>query len=302
MKPIHSKFILGSVIFVSVFSCKKMESSGSAEYASEPTSVNAEMISDSISSVASMTVKDKQFIKTASVDMEVKDVYDATVFIEKSLKDLGGFVTNSNLRSNVISENTFNTSDENAMLVKKYQTENTMKVRVPTEKLGDFLQVINDRKLFLNTRIIDAEDVTANIKFAEMEVKRIQKTGQNISTLKTGKNKVEMGDSNMSEENSQKLASINISDNLKYSTVDIYIKEPKLRIAEIPVINSKNSENKYKYNFFYDAKNAFVEGYYLIQMILVGLIRIWPLILIGFSVFFILKRRKITFKKQNSNP
>jgi hypothetical protein len=84
-----------------------------------------------------MKVKDKQFIKTADVNMEVKDVYDATISIEKSVQELGGFVTHSNLKSNVISENTYNTSDEEAMLIKKYQSK-MMQVRVPTENWGTF--------------------------------------------------------------------------------------------------------------------------------------------------------------------
>jgi hypothetical protein len=37
-----------------------------------------------------MKVKDKQFIKTADVNMEVKDVYNATISIEKSVQELGG--------------------------------------------------------------------------------------------------------------------------------------------------------------------------------------------------------------------
>ena len=122
-----------------------------------------------------MKVKDKQFIKTADVNMEVKDVYNATIAIEKSVQELGGFVTNSNLQSNVVSENTYNTSNEKAMLVKKkYQTENRMQVRIPTEKLGELLTAINTNKLFLNSRSINAEDVTANIKYSELEGKEIK--------------------------------------------------------------------------------------------------------------------------------
>jgi len=294
MKTTYSKFLISALALSTIFACKKTESVESG-YSKEET-VNADMaeaVSDSISSVATMQVKDKRFIKTASVNMEVKDVYDATISIEKSVKDLGGFVTQSNLQSNVVSEETFNTSDENAMMVKKFQTENSMEVRVPTSNLGEFLQQINDKKLFLNSRVITAEDVTANMKYAELEAKRIEKTGQNISTLKNNEKKVDRADSNMGENNYQQLQNMNIADNLKYSTINIFIKEPKLRIAEIPVINSKNVDNKYKFNFFYDAKNAFVEGYYLIQMILVGLIRIWPLILIGIGAFFLVRKRKV---------
>ncbi|PIF44055.1 uncharacterized protein DUF4349 [Chryseobacterium sp. 52] len=294
MKTTYIKLSLSAVLLLGIYSCKKGEISSTerAEYAM--TDSAAVVISDSVSSAATMKVKDKQFIKTADVNMEVKDVYDATVSIEKSVQDLGGFVTYSNLQSNVISQDTYNTSNDNAMLIKKYQTENTMQIRVPTEKLGEFLVIINDKKLFLNSRTINAEDVTANIKYAEMEGKRIKKTGENIDQLKANKDKVKLDNDNMADGNLQQLANMDTSDHIKYSTIDIYIKEPKLRIAEIPVINTQNIDNKYKFNFIYDAKNAFVEGFYLIQKIAVGLITVWPLLLILGAVIYFLRKRKLT--------
>lgn len=296
MKTTYIRLTIATAILSGIYSCKKGEATTSdyeMSVAADSASIN---ISDSVSSVATMSVKDKQFIKTANVNMEVKDVYDATISIEKSVQELGGFVTHSDLQSRVISEETYNTSDEDAMLVKKYQTENSMQVRVLTSKLGELLTLINDKKLFLNSRIINAEDVTSSIKYAELEGKRIKKTGENISELKTTKDKVKMSDENMSEENQQQLANLDVTDNLKYSTIEIYIKEPNLRIAEIAVTNSKNIDNKYKFNFFYDAKNAFVEGFYLIQRIAVGLITIWPILLIAATIIYLLRKRKY-FKK-----
>lgn len=294
MKMTYIKLSLSTVLLLGIYSCKKGEVSSdeSADYAVANSAAVA--ISDSVSSAATMTVKDKRFIKTADVNMEVKDVYEATISIEKSVQDLGGFVTHSNLHSNIMSEDTYNTSSDDAMLIKKYQTENTIQVRVPTEKLGELLVIINDKKLFLNSRIINAEDVTSNIRYAEMEGKRIKKTGENIEQLKTNKDKVKLDNDNMAEGNLQQLANMDTTDNIKYSTVDIYIKEPKLRIAEIAVTNTRNIDNKYKFNFIYDAKNAFVEGFYLIQKIAVGLITIWPLLLILGAVVYFLRKRKLT--------
>lgn len=290
MKTTYIKLSLATVLLTGIYSCKKGEASISDYEISE--SADSAAVSKEISSVATMNVKDKQFIKTANVNMEVKDVYEATISIEKSVQDLGGFVTNSNLRSNVVSEDSYNTSDNEAMLVKKYQTENTMQVRVPSQKLGELLTIINNKKLFLNSRIINAEDVTASIKYAELEEKRIKKTGENISELKTNKDKVNMKNANMAEENQQKLANLDVADNLNYSTLDIYIKEPQFRIAEIAVTNTTNIDNKYKFAFFYSAKNAFVEGFYLIQRIVVGLIMIWPILLIaGFGFYFYRKNQ-----------
>ncbi|HCA09066.1 DUF4349 domain-containing protein [Chryseobacterium sp.] len=291
MKTTYIKLSLSAVLLLGIYSCKKGEVAATEVSASDSA---VSTVTDSVSSVATMEVKDKQFIKTADVNMEVKDVYEATVSIEKTVQDLGGFVTHSNLQSSILSEDTYNTSDNEAMLIKKYQTENTMKVRVPTEKLGELLTKINDKKVFLNYRTINAEDVTAGIKYAEMEGKRIKKTGENIDQLKTNKDKVQLDNDNMAEGNIQQLANMDTTDHIKYSTIDIYIKEPKLRIAEIAVTNTRNIDNQYKFNFIYDAKNAFVEGFYLIQKIAVGLITIWPLLLILAAVVYFLRKRKLT--------
>lgn len=299
MKTTYITLSLSAVLLLGIYSCKKGEVATTDLDAYATSDTTATVVSDSISSVASMKVKDKQFIKTGDVSMEVKDVYNATIAIEKSVQELGGFVTNSNLQSNVVSESTYNTSNEEAMLVKKYQTENTMQVRIPTEKLGDLLTAINANKLFLNSRSINAEDVTANIKYSELEGKRNQKTAENISKLKTNKDKVTLDNENMSEGNLQKLQSMNMTDDLKYSTVDIYIKEPQLRIAEIAVTNTTSIDNKYKYNFIYDAKDGFIYGFYLIQRIIVALINIWPILLIAAALIYFLKKRK-TSKPEHS--
>lgn len=292
MKTNYITLSLSAVLLLGIYSCKKVEATSSNLGSYEGSTDSAAIVSDSISSVASMEVKDKQFIKTADVNMEVKDVYNATIAIEKSAQDLGGFVTKSNLQSNVVYENTYNTSDTEAMLIKKYKNENSMQIRIPTEKLGEFLTFINTNKLFLNSRSINAEDVTANIKYSELEAKRNQKTSENIEKIKTNKDKVTLDDNNMSEENLQKLNTMSMADNLKYSTVDIYIKEPKLRIAEIAVTNTDSIDNKYKYNFIHDAKDSFVYGFYLIQRIIVGLINIWPIVLITGGLFYFLRKRK----------
>lgn len=299
MKPILKTITSFTLISLSLMACKKGES---ADYASSSDILEEKVIStDSVSIAANQEVEGKKFVKTAEVDMEVKNVYDATISIEKSLKELGGFVTNSRLIAHTLSENTYNTSDESAILVRKYQNENQMQVRVPTEKLGEFLTSINDKKLFLNTRIITASDVTANIKMAELDQKRLEKTGENIAQLKATKDKVNIADTNMDLANQQKILDINLTDKLKYSTVDISIKEPKISVAEIPITNIKNIDNKYKSNFFYEVKNALVDGFYLIKQIIVFFISIWPFLLIGGIVLYFFKRKKLNFNHTKSS-
>lgn len=292
--------VIATIIFAGLLSsCKKYENSGYADKA-EIALDSASVISDSISMAASQNIKDKQFIKTADVNMEVKNVYESTISIEKYLKENGGFVTNSNLKSNIISEDSYDISSEKAMLIKKYNTDNQMQVRIPTEKLGDFLQFIHKQNLFLNHRIITAEDVTANIKLAKLEETRIKKTEGNISKIKNDKDKVQLADQNLSENNQQKVANFDMEDQLKYSTVDIYIKEPKTQISEIEITNTNSIDNKYKYNFFFEAKNAIVDGYYFIQETFIFLLRLWAFFLVGGIGFYFWKKRKTVSENFNS--
>ena len=301
MNTKFQKMVIATIIFAGLLSsCKKYENAGYAEESKMATADSASVVSDSISMAASQNIKDKQFIKTADVNMEVKNVYESTISIEKYLKENGGFVTNSNLRSNIVSEDSYDISSEKAMLIKKYNTDNQMQVRVPTEKLGDFLQFIHKQNLFLNHRIITAEDVTANIKLAKLEEARIKKTEGNISKIKNDKDKVQLADQNISENNQQKVANFDMEDQLKYSTVDIYIKEPKTQITEIEITNTNSIDNKYKYNFFFEAKNAMVDGYYFIQETFIFLLRFWAFFLVGGIGFYFWKKRKTVSKNFNS--
>ena len=286
-------------VTISVIACKKSEIS---EYGSPAIADSAAIAvtSDSISMAATQEVEGKKFIKTADVNMEVKNVYESTISIEKYLKKNGGFVTKSEMNSSVLSEENFPINDAEAKLVREFRQINDMEVRVPTVKLGEFLEFVNQSNLFLHTRNISAEDVSANIMMADLEEKRMKKTESNIQTIKNNSEKVNLADNNLSEQNNQKLATYNLSDNLKYSTVNLHLKEPSSRISSIAVTNTKNFDNQYRYNFFYDVKNAIIKGFYLTQEIIVGLFTIWPILLFSGIGFYFWKKRKTVSKNFNS--
>jgi hypothetical protein len=42
----------------------------------------------------------------------------------------------------------------------------------------------------------------------------------------------------------------------------------------------------------YETKNAFVEGFYLTQKLIVGLVTLWPILLVGGLLIYFLRRRK----------
>ena len=277
MNTKFQKLVFATFILAGLFSCQKSESVDTEYESAAMTADSTSVQNDEVSYAASQQIPDKKFVKTAEVSMEVTDVYEATVHIENALKNLGGFVTKSELQSQIIEEETYYTSDQNAVLLRKFNSYNKMQVRVPSEKLGTFLTSVNDRKLFLNTRIISAEDVTNNAKIAELELNKINKTGEVISQMKTNEKKANITEENEQKNNTQQIENLNLADNIKYSTVDIYIKEPKVRIAEIAITNTQFYDNKYQVNFFYEAKSSLLNGFYFVQKFFVFLLNFWPL-------------------------
>ena len=301
MKSITQKIVFSLVFLVIIASCaKKNEAEGTYEDL-DLKSLESEAVADSttapISMAASQEVEGKKFVRKADVNMEVSDVYQATIYIENALKEMGGFVTLSNYRSEVLEEKVFPQSDEKSMLVREYITKNQMQVRVPTEKLSDFLKQLNDKNIFLRERIITAEDVSTNIKMAELEKQRMAKHKAQLSQQTNTIKNAEAVNENERELIYQKINDLNLADELKYSTVEIYLSEPKSKISQVEIPNTKSLKNKYHGGFGYSIKEAFADGFYGFQQFLILIAHAWMFILAGILGIFVWKNRKKFWKK-----
>ena len=301
MKSITQKIVFSLVFLVIIASCaKKNEAAGTYEDL-DLKSLESEAVADSatapISMAASQEVEGKKFVRKADVNMEVSDVYQATIYIENTLKEMGGFVTLSNYRSEVLEEKVFPQSDEKSMLVREYITKNQMQVRVPTEKLSDFLKQLNDKNIFLRERIITAEDVSTNIKMAELEKQRMAKHKAQLSQQANTIKNAEAVNENERELIYQKINDLNLADELKYSTVEIYLSEPKSKISQVEIPNTKSLKNKYQGGFGYSIKEAFADGFYGFQQFLILVAHAWMFILAGILGIFVWKNRKKFWKK-----
>ena len=301
MKSITQKIVFSLVFLVIIASCAKKSGTETSYAVTDLKNLESEAVADSatapISMAASQEVEGKKFVRKADVNMEVSDVYQATIYIENTLKEMGGFVTLSNYRSEVLEEKVFPQSDEKSMLVREYITKNQMQVRVPTEKLSDFLKQLNDKNIFLRERIITAEDVSTNIKMAELEKQRMAKHKAQLSQQTNTIKNAEAVNENERELIYQKINDLNLADELKYSTVEIYLSEPKSKISQVEIPNTKSLKNKYHGGFGYSIKEAFADGFYGFQQFLILIAHAWMFILAGVLGIFVWKNRKKFWKK-----
>ena len=301
MKSITQKIVFSLVFLVIIASCaKKNEAEGTyLDLDLKESEAAIDSAAVPMSMAASQEVEGKKFVRKADVNMEVSDVYQATIYIENTLKEMGGFVTLSNYRSEVLEEKVFPQSDEKSMLVREYITKNQMQVRVPTEKLSDFLKQLNDKNIFLRERIITAEDVSTNIKMAELEKQRMAKHKAQLSQQANTIKNAEAVNENERELIYQKINDLNLADELKYSTVEIYLSEPKSKISQVEIPNTKSLKNKYHGGFGYSIKEAFADGFYGFQQFLILVAHAWMFILAGILGIFVWRNRKKFWKKSD---
>ena len=303
MKSITQKIVFSLVFLVIIASCAKKNEPEGTYLDLDLNNLESKAVADSaavpMSMAASQEVEGKKFVRKADVNMEVSDVYQATIYIENTLKEMGGFVTLSNYRSEVLEEKVFPQSDEKSMLVREYITKNQMQVRVPTEKLSDFLKQLNDKNIFLRERIITAEDVSTNIKMAELEKQRMAKHKAQLSQQTNTIKNAEAVNENERELIYQKINDLNLADELKYSTVEIYLSEPKSKISQVEIPNTKSLKNKYHGGFGYSIKEAFADGFYGFQQFLILVAHAWMFILAGILGIFVWKNRKKFWKKSD---
>lgn len=299
-----SRIILPAAFLFILFSCEQGSNYKSEEYAAEETVSTESMAADSASQNAETPLSstaathqdpDRKFVRTADLSMEVENVYKSTTNIEKKLTEIGGFVTQSNLDSHIISQETFPVNADSAREVKKYLVNNTMTVRVPQLELGNFLTSLGNEMKFLNFRNISAQDVSLNLAMAEMEKQRLDKTSGKLDKIADQSGKisdkqdiVNNVDDKQGEIIQSKISTMRLKDEVAYSSVTLILTE-KEKIAETMVINPKSYDQKYRPGFWYRSGNSIQDGFYFFQTLLVGLLYLWPLWIFAIALFFGIK-------------
>lgn len=266
----------------------------------ENSPVSAES-SDNImsSSVATVNIEGKKFVKTADINLDVKDAYQSTMNIEHSVASVGGYVTESDLQSHILSEEVLPLSQDSAKEVKKYYISANLTARVPNEKMGDFLMTLNREIQFPNYRIIKAEDVTLNLKSSELDNQNLQNSQKKLDTLLKQKGNIDKKseiidnqEEKVSQINQNQIRNLDLDDKITYSTISIQLQEnPKIKTIIIANTDKSIDFAGLKYKIFH----ALESGLYLLQNVVVALLYLWPLWILGI-IIYLLYKKKINFR------
>lgn len=292
------KFFYVVLLSAIIFSCKKNQREQDA--VAEPSADESKMVSSSAAVVDENS--DRKFIRTADLRFKVKNVAQSTYSIENTVAKYGGFVTSTELRSNVLYTTTTKISNDSLLETTRFYVENAMIVRVPNTMLDTTLKTIARQIDYLDYRIIKADDVSLQVLSNQLSRNRNAANQQRVQEAiqNRGKKLGETLDAEDRLHNSQadsddaKLANLSIKDQINFSTLSLQLYQREENKSE-KIANPESDE--FRTSLGVRMLDALKTGWHIFEEIIVFIMNLWAFILIGFGIWFLF--RKFKSKRMN---
>ena len=286
----NTKIVLTLLALGLVLSCKESASKENAAYMEEAVTDSTSVIS------SSAAVEDKnsnrKFVRTADVKFKVKNVAKSTYAIEDATTKFGGFVTYTNLQSNIHNEDRTKVSQDSTLVTTKYKVDNNITIRVPNTKMDTVIKTIAKQIHFLDYRIIKADDVSLQMLSNELAQKRSNSSEKRLANAIDSKGKklnqvVDAEatlDAKKEQNDASKIQNLSLQDQVNFSTLTLNIYQDE-SIKQEMVANEK-SINAYRPNIGLQIWDSIKTGWFMLENIVSFIVVLWPFVLIGFLGFF----------------
>ena len=285
----NTKIVLTLLALGIVLSCKESASKENATYMEEVTTDSTSVISSSSAVVDKNS--NRKFVRTADVKFKVKNVAKSTYAIEDATTKFGGFVTYTNLQSNIHNEDRTKVSQDSTLVTTKYKVDNNITIRVPNTKMDTVIKTIAKQIHFLDYRIIKADDVSLQMLSNELAQKRSNSSEKRLANAIDSKGKKlnqvvkaeETLDAKKEQNDASKLQNLSLQDQVNFSTLTLNIYQDE-SIKQEMVANEK-SINAYRPNIGLQIWDSVKTGWFMLEHIIAFVVVLWPFVLIGFLGF-----------------
>lgn len=214
---------------------------------------------------------DKQIIRNARISFEVKSAAAVSKAVSEAVRGSGGYIASA------------------TEVQLSAEIKHDMTIRVPRERFDELLLQISGYADSLLQKNISSEDVTAEFIDTKSRIAAKEKVkDQYYSFLKQAKNikevlEVQAGITELQEQIETATGRINyIKHQSALSTIQLSFFEPLLA----PVVPEEKAPG-----FWKELLAAATDGWNMIQLLIIGLIKIWPL-WTGITLLWFFLRRK----------
>ena len=291
----RSKTILWLVPLALLAACDASDSDNS--YRKNALSAGtAAMVADSSASTdntLSINSPERKVIRTADLRCKVRNVLTATTQLEDLARSAGGIVQESHLENTGPETKTSFYSQDSLRRVQIYTTTATVTLRIPCMMLDSVVNAIPAMTCFIDSRSVKQEDVT--YRYMNNELKN--KVGDNATTISRSMQlakkssepiAVQQYDDHRQEQKiDRKIENMQLMDNVSYATLTVALSQPE----QVFVQTVENADYAARTPLLLQCKAAALAGWDYVMTLAIGLITIWPLLLLLTGAY--LFRRKI---------
>lgn len=295
MKTITKLSLASLVVIALLFSCKKSDGSTGDQTADYTTETADSTV---VSSSAAVEKKDskQKFIRTADLKFKVRNVAKSTYAIENAVQKFGGFVTYTNLQSNIQEQIKTKISQDSTLETTKYTVENNVTIRVPNTQLDTVIKTIARQIDFLDFRVIKADDVSLKLLSNQLSQKRSAVTEKRVEKAIDTKGKkindIMEAETTLASQKEAKdnavIDHLSMQDQINFSTITLQLYQNETIKQEITASEKDSSE--YKPNLGIQVIDSLKSGWYILEAIFVFLLNLWPIILLGVAGWFLYQK------------
>ena len=219
-----------------------------------------------------------KLIKTAAMNLKVKNVSQTAENINKLANSFDGMVTHQQLGSSAERSDDVRISADSVMRITSLSTTAEMTVKVPSVKLQKFMDSVASMGMYVTSRSLDITDKTFDYLSAQLklqsrdELVRQQKTGKII--IKDPAKVLDLKDDMID----QQIGNRQIDDAVKNSLVNLSFYQSNTINKEMI---ANDDPSAYGLPFFKRLLMACQNGWSLCLDIIIGLANVWFLLLIG---------------------
>ena len=226
-----------------------------------------------------ISLHEVQWVRTAGVQLEVDDVRKAADSVSSLVQDFGGFVYSLNLKNKKIQERHLDQSPDSVLVISAISPKATLQVRVPMLLLDSFITALQLPATTVAHLQLHTEDKTLEYQAQEMKEdnrkKVLRRMPEKINSGIAAEKTIAIGDEAIEQWQAQQQVKFDVL----YSQVDIeliqnilvrreIVANPDLDVYRLPLANR--------------FKNASANGVFVIIDFLIGLVYLWPFLLLIF--------------------
>jgi hypothetical protein len=230
-----------------------------------------------------------KLVKTAGMRFKVKNVDQTSEHIAVLTTDYHGMMMHHQMGSTSERSLDIRISNDSVMRVTSFYTTADITVKVPSEKLDEFMNKVAGMGIYVNNRSMDITDKSLDYLSARL---KLQSRNELVSQQKKGKviiknpaNVLLLKD----EMVDQQISNRQIDDAVKESVVSLSFYQSNTINREVI---ANNDPSVYNLSFFKRLWIAVENGWSLFADVVVGLINLWVFMGIGFGVWVIIKYYK----------